>query len=110
MSCRRGLQWTSLDMQAQFIVSVEANRRKTQRYLRKFRFILNRRDCPSFITADHLRVSVNDHLRRIDAPATKARRVCALPFAIFMGRVRILPSDIVPVIHVFAENDELRSV
>jgi hypothetical protein len=33
-----------------------------------------------------------------------------LPFAIFVGRKGILPSDVIPIIHVFAENDHLRAV
>src|ERR1700676_657404 len=103
-------QWTRLNMHAQLIVTVAPNCRKAQRYLRKFRFIFDCLDRSSFITADQLRMSVNDHLGSIDNSATKARRVCALSFTVFTGRVRILPSYIVPVIHVFTENDELRSV
>jgi hypothetical protein len=30
-------------------------------------------------------------------------RVCALSFTVFVGRVGVLPTNIVPIIHVFAE-------
>src|ERR1700724_2732401 len=103
-------QRTHLNMHAQLILTLETNGRKTQRHLRKFRLIFDRLNRPSLITADQLGMSVNHHLGSVNTSATEARRVCPLSFTIFMGRVRILPSDIVPIIHVFTENDELRSV
>src|ERR1700737_3643143 len=105
MSCDGGPQRTRLNMQAQLILSLETNRGEAQRYLRKFGFVFDRLDRSSFVTADQLGMSVNDQLGRIDASATKARRICTLSFTIFMGRVGILPSEIIPVIHVFTEND-----
>src|ERR1700686_5352418 len=110
MSCHGRAQRIGLNMYAELIVTLETNGRETQRYLRKFRFIFDCLDRSSFIAADQLEMSVNDHLGCVDASATEVHRVGALSFTILMGRVGIVPSNIVPIIHVFTENDKFRSV
>src|SRR5258707_13008193 len=63
----------------------------------------------SFIAAYELKVAVNDHLRRIDAPEATLLCVGTLPFAVFVRSVGILPSDIVLVVHVFTQNDQIHA-
>src|SRR5229473_8084303 len=89
---------------------VAQTRRDTDRSLPHLRCALNCLSRPSLIAAYELELSVNDHLGRINVPAAKLGRVGALPFAVFMRRVGILPSDIIPIIYVFTENDQLRAV
>src|SRR5271155_3684032 len=85
-------------------------RRDTDGALHGLRGIANRFSCSSFVAAHELILSVNDHLRCKDTSLAKLGRVGALPLAQFMRRVRISPSDIIRIIHVFAENDQLRAI
>src|SRR5713101_6237755 len=96
-------------MQANLIGAFETNRRKAQLYFFDPRCTFDRLDRSSFVAANELDVSVNDHLRSINVPAAKLGRVGTLPFAVFMRREGILPSDIIPIIYVFTENDQLRA-
>ena len=85
------------------------DRRKIHWYLFGLGCVFDRLDRSSLVAAYGLDAPVHDHLRRIDAPETKLARVSALPFAIFARREGILPCDIVPVVHMFAENDQVRA-
>src|SRR5271157_3810554 len=78
--------------------------------LHGLRSIAYRMRCSSFVAAHELVLSVNDHLRCVDTSLAKLGRVGALPLAQFMRRVGIPPSDIIPIIHVVAENDQLRAI
>jgi len=97
-------------MQANLIGAVETNRRKTQLCLWRVRCALDGLDRSSCVAADEFNVSVNDHLRGVNAPEAKVTRVGALPFAVFVRGEGILPSDIVPIVHMFTQDDQLRAV
>src|ERR1700757_424394 len=50
------------------------------------------------------------HLRSVDAVQAKAVGVRALPLAVEVGRVRVLPANMVPVVNVLAERDHFRTL
>src|SRR5260370_13780891 len=97
-------------MQANLIGAVKTNRRKTQLGLCRVRCALDGPDRSSFVAADEFDVPVNDHLWCVNAPEAKVTRVSALPFAVFVRGEGILPSDIVPIVHIFTQDDEVRAV
>src|SRR5260370_13145374 len=110
LRCDRWSQRTSFDMQGNRIVAAQTNRSDPDRNLFHLPRVLNCPDRPPLIAAHKLDVSVNDDLRSIDTPEAKVVRVGGLPFAGLMRRVGIPPSDIVPVIDVFAVDDQLGSM
>src|SRR5260370_33583259 len=96
-------------MQANPIGAVETNRRKTQLCFCRLRYALDDLNRSSFVAADEFDVSFNDHLRCVNAPEAKVTRVSALPFAVIVRGEGILPSDIVPIVHMFTQDDQLRA-
>src|SRR5260370_13114338 len=83
-------------------------RRETHWSFHHLRGALNCLPRSSFIAAHEFKVPVNDHLRGIDAPEAKPRRVGTLPLAVFVRRVGILPSDVVPVVPMLIQDDPTR--
>src|ERR1700746_456745 len=79
------------------------------RYLGRHRCFSNCLASSAFITAHKLKPPVNYHLRRIDAAQAKLRCVGALPFTVFVRRVGIPPSNVIPVVYVLAQNDQFRT-
>src|ERR1700758_3845180 len=61
------------------------------------------------IAADKLAGPIHHHLRSVDAVQAKVLGVGTLPLTIEAGRVRVLPADMVPVVHVFAEDNHFRA-
>src|SRR5450631_3213141 len=61
-----------------------------------------------WIATHKLSYAIDDHLRGIHACQLEAAAVRILAVAEKAGRVRIGPANAVPVIHMLAENDELR--
>ena len=107
--CSRGGQLTSDNAKGNHVVGFQMNRIDADWYFCGLRCALDCRDCPSLIAAYDFEASVNHHLRCVNAPKAKLARISALPFAVFMRGVGILPPDMVPIVHVLAENDELRA-
>src|SRR6266849_4936203 len=101
---------TGLEMQANLIGAVKTNRRKTQLCFCRIRCALDGLDRSSFVAADEFDVPVNDHLWCVNAPEAKVTSVSALPFAVIVRGEGILPSDIVPIVHMFTQDDEVRAV
>src|SRR5260370_15926742 len=97
-------------MQANLIGAVKTNRRKTHLYFCHFCCALDGLDRSSFVAADEFDVPVNDHLWCVNAPEAKVTRVSALPFAVIVRGEGILPSDIVPLLHMFTHVDDVRAV
>jgi hypothetical protein len=59
------------------------------------------------VTAHGFPVAVHNHLRRIHAIQPKMLSVRPLPGTEQLGRVRIYPTAIVPIIDVFAQHDQV---
>ena len=102
-------QLTSVDVQGQSTIILEMNRRQGHRHFLGFCRVFNRPNCTPFIASHELGASVDHYLRRVDTVETKTFCVSLLAFAIFVQGIGIPPSDTIPVIHVLAQNDELRS-
>src|SRR5439155_13591825 len=64
----------------------------------------------SRIAADELARPIYHHLRSVNTVQAKAVGVRALPLAVEVGRVRVLPADMVPVVDVFAEHDHFHAL
>ncbi|MGA7852000.1 MAG: hypothetical protein WCA15_01670 [Candidatus Acidiferrales bacterium] len=102
----RGRRRAGLDVQHN-LLAIETDRRKAYRYLFGPACFFDRLDRPFLVATYELDTPVHDHLWRIDARQAKLACVSALPVAVFAGREGILPSDIVPVVYVFAKNDQV---
>jgi hypothetical protein len=63
----------------------------------------------SSIAADKLAGSIHHQLRSVDTVQAKALGIGTLPLTVAGGRVWVLPSDMVLVVHVFTEYDHLRA-
>src|SRR5262249_19629414 len=59
-------------------------------------------------TGEFLR-TIDDPLRCVDAGQSEVISICGLAVAIRMRRIGIRPADVVPVVHVFTEDDGLHS-
>src|SRR5438270_4969656 len=62
------------------------------------------------IVADELLCSVDDHLWGVRAVHTQARTVVALPFGVLMRGEPVVPPEGIPVVHMLAENNDLRAI
>ena len=58
--------------------------------------------------ADQIDLPVDHQLRRIDRPELHGMTIAPLPVAHFLGRKRILPADIVPVVDMVGERQYVR--
>ncbi len=58
------------------------------------------------VVADEFITAIDDHLWRIDFGDTETSRIFLLAFGKCRGREAIVPAQTVPVIDVFAENDD----
>ena len=68
----------------------------------------NRRDCATIVAADKLFVPVDHQLRRVDAAAVKdGVGVVHLALAEGRRRKRIAPAEMIPIVHVFAERNDV---
>ena len=59
------------------------------------------------VVANELVGSVDDHLRGVYPINTKACAVLALPLRVLMGGEAVVPTKIVPVVDMLAEDDDL---
>jgi len=60
--------------------------------------------------ADKLDPAINDHLRGVDTSARKRAGVVVLALREIARRVRVAPTEVVPVINMFLEGDDLDAV
>lgn len=65
--------------------------------------------CLMRITAKKFSFAVHHHLRCIRTLQSESGRVATLPVREGVGGIRIDPSGMIPVVHVLAEHDDLRS-
>src|SRR5467141_163823 len=84
------------------------NRREDDSNFSDFGCILDNLNGAPLITADELHASIHHHLGRVGALETKTMRIIILANAERPRRIGIFPSDAVPVVNVFAKNDQLR--
>ncbi len=89
--------------------SVERDPGNLDRNLRRRESFLNRLAGQPRFAAHKLGGAIDDHLRGVDAAQSETVRVGVLALAEKAGRVRIGPSNVIPVIHMFAEHDQLGS-
>ena len=61
-------------------------------------------------TGDELSVSIDDHLRGVDAAVRNDRGVVLLAAREVGRRERVVPTEVIPVIDVFFESDDLNAV
>src|SRR6266566_3261643 len=94
-------------MHGKRVIVLEMNRRESDWNLFDLSRILDNLNGPPLITADELHASIHDHLGRVGATETKTMRVIVLTNAELPRRIGIPPTDIVPVVDVFAKNDQL---
>src|SRR4051794_31853159 len=85
-------------------------RREVHGYFFCLSCVLDRLDRPPLIATHELEPSIDNHLRCINASKSKQAGVAILPFAVLMRRVGIFPSETIPVIYVFAKDNQLSTV
>src|SRR5438552_18718643 len=61
------------------------------------------------IVADKFTGAIHNHLRRIDCSEAEPLAVSGLAVGDRTRRVRILPPQLIPIIHVLASNNDIRS-
>jgi hypothetical protein len=92
----------------EFVIALEMNCRESDRNLFSLGGVLENVSSLSLAATDKFHVSVADHLGRVDAVDVESLCLSNLTITVVPEGIRVLPSDIIPVVDVFAEDDQVR--
>ena len=88
---------------------IDARLSDAYRNFRRSRRFLQHLVCFLRIVSGKFNVSIHDHLGSVRGLQSKSADISCLAFGQCRGGVRIFPAVMIPIIHVFAEHDELRT-
>src|ERR1700685_1040726 len=94
-------------MHAELVCRVEMNRRQHQRCFFGLSGALYGANRLPLVASDKLELSVDYHLRCVNARESELVSVRGLPFAVSVRRIWVFPSDVIPVVDVFTQNDQI---